>query len=104
MFRDISVPQNATFSPPDHSQGILLRLSPLRYFQNKNKPELQKSRDASVMRACDARWGGERELQHCWKGGGNKDGGVTPLKVKHFHGSTRLRIAPSAARGSRSAR
>lgn len=46
------------------------------------------------MRACDARWGGELELQqHCWKGGGNKDGGVTPLKVKHFYCCMRLRIA-----------
>lgn len=74
-----------------------LRLSSsLRYFQNKTNAELQQSRDASVT----------RELQRCWKhGGGREDGGgVTPLKVKRFRGSTPLWIAPSAARRWCSAR
>ncbi|KAK2907160.1 hypothetical protein Q8A67_006145 [Cirrhinus molitorella] len=52
------------------------------------------------MRACDARWGGERELQHCWKGGGNKDGGVTPLKPKDVNpGEPSVHNSSSRAEG-----
>lgn len=52
--------------------------------QTEIKLELQKSRDASVTRAGEGSVAREL-LQRCWTGGGNKDGGVTPLKVKHFN-------------------